>query len=258
MARLEGRKAFITGGAQGLGKCFAEMYVAEGATVTITDVQADAVQKTADEINAKYPGKVFAFAHDVTSKEEWETSLAGAADAMGGISVLVNNAGVGGGFANIENESWEMYRRVMDINLDAIFVGTQLAMPYLKDNQPGSILNISSVAGQRADANFLSYNVSKAGVRMISKSIALHCARSGYQITCNSIHPVFIRTDIIKPMTMMTGSEEEGEAKLARQIPMKRIGEPSDIGYMAVYLASDEAKFITGAEFNVDGGITAR
>ena len=258
MGRLNGKKAFITGGAQGLGKCFAEMFAAEGAQVTITDVQADAVRASAEEINAKYPGKAFAFTHDVTSKDEWATALAGAADAMGGISVLVNNAGIGGTFANIENETWEMYRKVMDINLDALFVGTQLAMPYLKDNQPGSIINISSVAGLRADANFLSYNVSKAGVRMITKSIALHCAKAGYQIICNSIHPVFVRTDIIKPMTTRTGNEAEGEAKLARQIPMKRIGEPSDIGHMAVYLASDEAKFVTGAKFNIDGGITAR
>ncbi|MCI5047287.1 MAG: SDR family oxidoreductase [Aquisalinus sp.] len=258
MGRLDGKKAFITGGAQGLGRCFAEMFAAEGASVAITDVQGDAVQNTAEEINQKHPGKAFAFTHDVTSKEEWETSLAGAADAMGGISVLVNNAGIGGALANIETETWEMYRKVMDIDLDAIFVGTQLAMPYLKDNQPGSIINISSIAGVRADGNFLSYNVAKAGVRMISKSIALHCARAGYQITCNSIHPVFTRTAIIEPMTLMTGSQEDGEAKLARQIPMKRIGEPSDIGYMAIYLASDESKFITGGEFMADGGMTAR
>ena len=184
MGRLDGKKAFITGGAQGLGRCFAEMFAAEGAAVAITDVQADEVRKTAEEINQAHPGKAFAFTHDVTSKEDWETSLAGAADAMGGISVLVNNAGIGGAWANIETETWEMYRKVMDIDLDAIFVGTQLAMPYLKDNQPGSIINISSIAGVRADGNFLSYNVAKAGVRMISKSIGLHCAKAGYQITC--------------------------------------------------------------------------
>lgn len=258
MARLQNKKAFITGGAQGLGECFAEMFLAQGASVAISDVQADKVAETASRLNDSYPGKVFAFGHDVTSREEWETALAGAADAMGGISVLVNNAGIGGQLANIENESWEMYRKVMDIDLDAIFIGTQLAMPYLKDSQPGAIINISSVAGIRAEGNFLSYNVAKAGVRMMSKSIALHCAKAGYQITCNSVHPVFTRTAIIEPMTHLAGSPEEGEAKLARQIPLKRIGEPQDIGHMAVYLASDEAKFITGTEFVADGGLTAR
>ncbi len=257
MGRLAGKKAFITGGAQGLGKCFAEMFAAEGAHVTITDVQADAVRQTAEEINGRYAGKAFAFTHDVTSRADWETALAGAADAMGGISVLVNNAGIGS-FGSVESETFETYRKVMDIDLDAIFVGTQLAMPHLKDSQPASIINISSVAGLRADGNFLSYNVAKAGVCMISKSIALHCAKAGYQITCNSIHPVFTRTAIIEAMTMASGDREAGEAKLARQIPMKRIGEPEDIGHMAVYLASDEAKFVTGTELVADGGLTAR
>ncbi len=257
MGRLAGKKAFITGGAQGLGKCFAEMFAREGAKVTITDVQADAVQATASELNDKFPGQAFAFAHDVTSKEQWETALSGAAEAMDGISVLVNNAGIGS-MGNIENESWEAYRKVMDIDLDAIFVGTQLAMPYLKDNQPASILNISSVAGIRAEGNFLAYNVAKAGVLMMSKSIAMHCAKAGYQITSNSIHPVFTKTAIIEPMTLARGDREAGEAKLSRQIPIGRLGEPEDIGYMAVYLASDEAKFITGGEFVADGGLTAR
>lgn len=256
MGRLEGKKAFITGGAQGLGLCFAQMFAAEGASVAITDVQGEAVQQAAVKINKAYPGKAFAFSHDVTDKEQWTSALAGAAAAMDGISVLVNNAGIGS-LGNIETESWEMYRKVMDIDLDALFIGTQLAMPYLKDHQPASIINISSVAGLRAEANFLAYNIAKAGVAMMTKSVALHCARSGYQVICNSIHPVFTRTAILDGMTSMATSPEEGEAKLARQIPMKRIGEPEDIGHMAVYLASDEAKFITGTNMCADGGIMA-
>ncbi len=254
--RLEGKKIFITGGAQGLGACFGRMCAEQGAMVALTDMQSEAVQATAAAINKDFPGKAFAFAHDVTSKEDWETSLAGAAKAMGGISVLINNAGIGS-WGNIETDSFEMYRKTMAVDLDAIFVGTQLAMPYLKENQPSSIINISSAAGLMADANFLAYNVAKAGVGMMSKSIALHCARSGYQITCNSVHPVFIRTAIIDPMVSMAKSKEEGEGKLAKQIPMKRIGEPEEVGHMIVYLASDESKFVTGSEMRVDGGITA-
>ncbi|MGV6801619.1 MAG: SDR family oxidoreductase [bacterium] len=256
MARLEGKKAFITGGAQGLGACFGKMFAAEGAQVVLTDIQADKVAATVDEINKDHPGCATGFGHDVTSKEDWESALANAADAMGGISVLVNNAGIGT-MGSIETETFENYRKVMTIDLDAIFIGTQLAMPYLKDNQPGSIINISSAAGLIADGNFLAYNTAKAGVRMMSKSIALHCAKAGYQITCNSVHPVFIRTAIIDGITALASSKEEGEERLARQIPMRRIGEPEEIGHAVVYLASDESKFVTAAEFKIDGGITA-
>ena len=126
------------------------------------------------------------------------------------------------------------------------------AMPYLKDNQPASIINISSISGMRADGNFIGYNAAKAAVWMMSKSMALHCARSKYDIRSNSVHPVFTRTPILDPMLDM-GSEE----KLVRQIPLKRLGEPEDVGYCVLYLASDESRFVTGSEFKIDGGITA-
>ena len=215
MGRVSGKKAFITGGAQGLGACFARMLADEGAKVTVTDVNAQGAADVAAKINEKHPGAAFSFSHDVTSKEEWETSLKGAADAMDGISILINNAGIGS-FGNIETESFENWRRVQDIDVDAIFVGTQLAMPYLKDNQPGSIINVSSVSGMRADGNFISYNAAKSAVWLMSKSIALHCARAGYDIRSNTIHPVFTRTPILDPM-LATGDE----SKLVRQIPLK-------------------------------------
>lgn len=255
MGRVDGKKAFITGGAQGLGACFARMLADEGAKVTVTDVNAKGAAETAAAINEKHPGAAFAFPHDVTSEEDWKTSLQDAAEAMGGISILINNAGIGS-YGNIETETYETWRRVQKIDVDAIFTGTQLAMPYLKENQPGSIINVSSVAGQRADANFLSYNAAKAAVLMMSKSIALHCAREGYDIRSNSVHPVFTRTPILGPMLGMGGPD--GEKKLVRQIPLKRLGEPEDIGYCILYLGSDESRFVTGAEFNIDGGITAR
>ncbi|MEE9329894.1 MAG: SDR family oxidoreductase [Parvularculaceae bacterium] len=254
--RLAGKKIFITGGAQGLGACFGRMCASEGAKVALTDIQGDAVQATAEAINQDYPGSAVAFSHDVTSKEQWQEALKGAAKTMDGISVLINNAGIGG-FGNIENETFELYRKTMAIDLDSIFIGTQLAMPYLKDNQPGSIINISSVAGLLADGNYIAYNTAKAGVLMMSKSIAIHCAKSGYKITCNSVHPVFTRTAIIEPMVQMAKSREEGEAKLARNIPMRRLGEPEEVGHMIVYLASNEAQYVTGTDMKIDGGIVA-
>ena len=256
MGRLAGKKIVITGGAQGLGACFAKMCLKEGAIVCLTDVQADKVAAEAKALDQLYPGKVFAEPHDVTDADQWKNVLEKANKAMGGISVLINNAGIGT-FGSIESESFDSYRKVMAIDLDSIFLGSQAALPYLKDNQPGAIINISSVAGLIADGNMVSYNTAKAGVAMMSKSIGVHCARSGYQITCNSVHPVFTRTPIIEPLVAMGGGGDEGEKKLARQIPMKRLGDPEDVGHMVVYLASDEARYVTASEFVVDGGITA-
>lgn len=257
MGRVAGKKAFITGGAQGLGACFAHMLADEGAKVAVTDINHEGAVKTAADINKKYPNTAFAFAHDVTSKADWETALGEADAAMGGISVLVNNAGIGT-FGNIETETIENWRRTYDIDVESIFVGTQLAMPYLKENQPGSIINISSAAGLIADGMMVSYNSAKAAVRMMSKSIGLHCAKSGLDIRCNSVHPVFTRTPIIDPLLHMAGGGDKAEEKLARQIPMRRLGEPEDVGYCVLYLASDESRFVTAAEFKIDGGITAQ
>jgi NAD(P)-dependent dehydrogenase (short-subunit alcohol dehydrogenase family) len=257
MGRVTGKKAFITGGAQGLGACFARMLADEGASVFLTDVNAAGAAERAAEINRRHPDKAFSLAHDVTKKDEWEKALAAAGDAMGGISVLINNAGIGG-WGSIETESEEGWRRTMDIDVDSIFIGTQLALPYLKDSQPASIINISSVAGLIAHGNMLSYNTAKAAVRMMSKSIALHCASSGYDIRCNSVHPVFTRTPIIDPLVALGGGGKQGEERLVRQIPLKRLGEPEDIGYAVLYLASDESRFVTAAELVIDGGITAQ
>ena len=257
MGRVSGKKAFITGGAQGLGACFARMLVEEGAKVAVSDINVDGAKETAAALNEKTPGSAVAIAHDVTKRDDWERALAEADDFMGGISVLINNAGIGTA-GNIETETYENWRRTQEIDVDSIFIGTQAAMPYLKDNQPGSIINISSVAGLIADGMMLSYNAAKSAVWMMSKSIALHCARSGYDIRCNSVHPVFTRTPIIDPLIDLGGGGETGEKKLVRQIPLQRLGEPEDVGYCILYLASDESRFVTASEFKIDGGITAQ
>lgn len=257
MGRVSGKKVFITGGAQGLGACFARMLAAEGAKVVVTDVNVAGAEKTAAQIDSKYPGAAAFCHHDVTKAEDWETALGMAAEFMGGISVLVNNAGVGG-WGNIETETLDGWRRTMDIDVESIFIGTQQAMPYLKESQPASIINISSVAGMIASGEMLAYNTAKAGVWMMTKSIALHCAKAGYDIRCNSVHPVFTRTPIIDPLVAMGGGGKGGEAKLSRQIPLQRLGEPEDVGYAVLYLASDESRFVTASEFKIDGGITAQ
>lgn len=257
MGRVDGKKAFITGGAQGLGEATARMFAREGAKVTVTDINGAGAEAVAASINEKHgAGTAFAYQHDVTDGDRWQEVLKGAYDAMGGLNVLVNNAGIGS-LGSVEDEDYETFKHVQTVDVDSIFLGCKYAIPMMRDHGLGSIINISSIAGIIASGNYVSYNTAKAAVRHISKSIALHCAKStGGQIRCNSVHPVFINTPILDRTKEMFG-EEEALAKLGRQIPLGKVGEPDDIAYAVLYLASDESKLVTGIELKVDGGISA-
>ncbi|KJS34721.1 MAG: 3-beta hydroxysteroid dehydrogenase [Hyphomonas sp. BRH_c22] len=255
MGRVQGKMAFVTGGAQGLGEAIGKMLAKEGAKVTLTDVNGTGAEKVATEINAAHgAGTAFAFQHDVTDEARWQEVLAAAHEAMGGLNVLVNNAGIGS-LGSVEDENYDMFKKVQTVDVDSIFLGCKYAIPLMRAHGLGSIINISSIAGIIASANYVSYNTAKAAVRHISKSIALHCAKGG-QIRCNSVHPVFINTPILDRTKEMFG-EEEALAKLGRQIPLGKVGEPDDIAYAVLYLASDESKLVTGIELKVDGGISA-
>ncbi|WP_374575260.1 SDR family oxidoreductase [Phenylobacterium sp.] len=254
--RVAGKKAFITGGAQGLGAAMGRRLAEEGAKVSLADINHEGAKKVAAEINAAQgEGTAFAFPLDVTKEDQWIYALEEADAAMGGISVLINNAGISRG-GDIETLSFEDWKLVMSVNVDSVFLGTKHALKYMRQNQPGSIINISSIAGLIAAHNSPVYNASKAGVWLLSKGIALHCAKQGLDIRSNSIHPTFIDTPILDRIRQQFG-KEKAEAKLARQIPLGHIGEPDDIANAAVYLASDESKFMTGAELKLDGGISA-
>lgn len=255
MGRVTGKKAFITGGAQGLGKASAMMLAKEGAIVTVADINEKGVRAVAEEINGKYPGQAFAVALDVTSESQWKESLAYADKAMGGINVLFNNAGIGGG-TTVEDTDFETWKRVQAVDLDSVFLGCKYAIPYMVPHAPGSIINTSSIAGLIAGHNMAAYNAAKAGVWLLSKSVALHCAKRGYRIRSNTIHPTFIDTPILDGMTRGM-SKEELVRKLAKQVPLGIIGDPDDVAHAVVYLASDESKFMTGAEIKLDGGISA-
>ncbi|MEO0883280.1 MAG: SDR family oxidoreductase [Pseudomonadota bacterium] len=256
MGRVSGKMALITGGAQGLGAASARMLAREGAKVTITDLNGDGAKTVAADINQEHgDGTAFSFAHDVASEAQWKQIVQDAHDAMGGLNVLVNNAGIGS-LGSVEDESYDVFRKVQEVDVDSIFLGCKYAIPLMREHGLGSIINISSIAGIIASGNYLSYNTAKAAVRHMSKSIALHCAKTGGQIRCNSVHPTFIDTPILDGVKQMFG-EEEGLAKLARQVPLGKVGEPDDIAYAVLYLASDESKFMTGAELKVDGGISA-
>jgi NAD(P)-dependent dehydrogenase (short-subunit alcohol dehydrogenase family) len=255
--RVAGKKVVVTGAAQGLGAGIARAVAAEGGKVALADINFVGAEKLAAELNTAYgSGIAFAFELDVTDEGQWIAALEAANRAMGGVSGLVNNAGIAGGKGGVEEMELAQFRRVMSINVDSVFLGAKHAIKYLAQNQPASIVNISSIAGLIASHNTPAYNASKAAVWLLSKNIALHCAKKKIDVRSNSIHPTFIDTPILDPLRGLFG-KEEAEAKLARQVPLGRIGEPKDVAMAALYLLSDESRFVTGAEIKVDGGISA-
>ena len=256
--RCEGKLALITGAAQGLGRAHATRLAEEGARVLCTDINGEGAGNTAASINETLgEGMAFSVQHDVTDPTAWEAAVESARENLGGLNVLVNNAGIGVG-GNIETCDFEDWKRCYSVNVDSIFHGCQKALPLMREHAPGSIVNISSIAGLIASDTMPAYNSSKAAVWMLSKSIALHCAKNNMQIRCNSIHPTFVDTPILDGTAKNHKIQKDVlMEKLARQIPLKFVGEPNDIANAVVYLASDESRFMTGAELKLDGGISA-
>ncbi|MBU1383629.1 MAG: glucose 1-dehydrogenase [Alphaproteobacteria bacterium] len=257
--RVAGKAALITGAAGGLGQAMAWMLAREGARVAVTDMNLEGARSLAEAINAEIPGVAFAFAHDVTEEADWVAVVDQAVAAMGGLSILINNAGIGGQLVWAEQDTLENWRRVQAVNVESIMLGCKHAMPHLRASGAASIINISSVAGLAAAPGMGAYNATKAAVWMYTKTVALEAAKAGWNVRCNSVHPVFIKTPILDPFVAMAGGDEGvAHEKLARGIPLKRIGEPDDVAWCALYLASDESKFVTGAEFKIDGGMLAQ
>ena len=258
--RVEGKIALVTGGAQGLGEAIGRMLAREGARVALSDLNLEKAEAVAAAINAAHPGRAIALRQDVTDEAGWVATIDAVVKAFGGLHVLVNNAGISGG-TTVTETPFELWKKVHEVDLDSVFLGCKYAIPAMartvKDTGlGGSIVNISSIAGIIAGHNTAAYNSAKAAVRHLSKSVALHCAKQQTGIRSNSVHPVFIKTPILDPLVDRLGAEE-AYAKLARQVPLGQIGEPDDIAYAVLFLASDESKMITGSEIKVDGGISA-
>jgi NAD(P)-dependent dehydrogenase (short-subunit alcohol dehydrogenase family) len=257
--RVAGKQALITGAAGGLGESMAWMLAREGAKVAVTDVNLPGARALADAINTEIPGSAFAFQHDVAKEDQWASVIDGAVEAMGGLSILVNNAGVGDGLTFVEQDTVASWQRQFEINLLSIMLGCKHAMPHLRASAPASIINISSIAGLAAAPGMGAYNATKAGVWMYTKTVALEAAKMEWNVRCNSVHPVFIKTPILDPFIALAGGDEaKAHERLSRGIPLKRIGEPDDVAYCVLYLASDESKFVTGTEFKIDGGMLAQ
>jgi 3(or 17)beta-hydroxysteroid dehydrogenase len=252
MGRLTGKFALVTGAASGIGRAAALMMAKEGARVAIADRNREGAKSVARELG----DRAFSIEMDVTRIEDWRNAVPAVEARFGSLNVLVHSAGVGG-IGTVEDTTPEEWRRVHAVNLDAVFYGTQVALPLMRRHPPGSIVILSSISGIVAARNLAAYNSSKAAVRHLSKSIALHCARQGYGIRCNSVHPTFIDTPMVEGMFASLGGPEAAKEKLGRQIPLGSIGEPNDIAHAIVYLASDESKLMTGAELVLDGGLSA-
>ncbi len=255
MGRVQGKTAIVTGGALGLGRASALMLAREGARVVVTDVLEGEGAQTRDAIVAAGGEAVFR-RQDVASEPDWIATIEAARDQYGGLDILVNNAGVALP-ASVEGTSLEQWRWLMSINLDGVFLGVKHAVPAMK-GKGGSIINLSSIEGLIGDPNLAAYNASKGGVRLLTKSAALHCARAGYRIRVNSIHPGYIWTPMVENYLAAQEDPKATRAALDQLHPVGHIGEPDDIAYGVVYLAADESKFVTGAEFVIDGGYTAQ
>ena len=255
MGRVKNKVAIITGAASGLGFAAARKLLEEGAKVILTDVNREVLDSMSERLSDFSKSQFQAIFHDVTQEESWIELINQTESDHGKINILVNSAGISLG-ADVVSTDFDIWKKVHQVNLDSVFLGCKYAVPAMGKYGHGSIINISSISGIVAGWNTAAYNSSKAGVRLLSKSVALFCAKKGYEVRCNSIHPAFVDTPILDPIKQVFGAEE-AVAKLARQIPMNKIGDTDDVSYAILYLASDESKFMTGSEIVLDGGLSA-
>ena len=249
MSELSGQVAIVTGGASGIGAAAASLLQAAGATVIVADIQ-DARDGAGRFIK-----------HDVASEESWKALLADVLERDGRLDIMINNAGISGGPGTIENTTVEAWRRVEAINSEGVFLGCKYAIEGMKKTgarkpaSKGSIVNVSSIAALIGSAGPTAYTASKGAVRLLSKSVALHCAEKKYDIRCNSVHPGGVDTAIFNPLWQAMG-HEQGKALIGAAHPIGHMAEPPDLGELLLWLASDRSAFVTGAEFVADGGMT--
>jgi len=258
MHRLSGKIALITGAAKGIGKATAELFCHEGAKVILTDIDDETGQAVADKLAG-----MAEYQHlDVADENKWQAVAEHVKEKYGRLDVLVNNAGIIGfdecsGPHDPENLDMESWRYVNSINSESVAMGCKYGIQLMKDSPAASIVNMSSRSGLVGIPGATPYAASKAAIRNHSKSVALYCAQQGYKIRCNSIHPGAILTPLWDAMVGTDAGREKAIAHISAGVPLGHMGEPDDVAYAALFLASDESKYITGIELNVDGGILA-
>lgn len=251
MADLEGKTALVTGGGSGIGRATACLLAEHGSVVLVGDVDEDGGRKTVEMIRQAGGEGVF-YEQDVSREERWKEILREVRRDDRTVDVLVNNAGVGtvDTLPDITMEDW---RQVMSVNVDGVFLGMKHCAPMMADHGGGSIVNISSVAGIRGAPGFTAYGASKGAVRTMTKDVAIEYAEQDVRV--NSVHPGLIETPILDEAKEIGLSLEE----MAREVhPLGKLGQPEDVAETVLFLASERARLITGAELVVDGGMTAR
>jgi NAD(P)-dependent dehydrogenase (short-subunit alcohol dehydrogenase family) len=258
--QVRGRVVFITGGASGIGKATAQQFAQTGARVVVSDVDP-AVEQLADELRTR-GAEALGLIHDVTDETAWTATLAATLERFGRLDVLVNNAGIALARPLVEMEL-AAWRRVMAVNLDGVFLGTKHAVEVMKrQGQGGVIVNMSSASGLVGSPMSSAYCASKGGVRLFTKAVAPECAADGIRV--NSVHPGAVRTPIWERadwwpgFAAQAGGTDAAWQALAAATPLGRLAEPEEDAGSDVYLASDDARFMTGGEFVLDGGYTAQ
>jgi 3(or 17)beta-hydroxysteroid dehydrogenase len=259
MNRVNNKVALVTGGGSGIGRASCCLLAQAGAKVFVTDINQMALDETV-EIIVSSGGLATGVHQDVTDEGRWDEVMSLLLDTYGKLDILVNNAGISGvGLPPIEEASLASFQKVTAINLDSVFLGTQKAVLAMKDSG-GSIINISSVMGIVGGAG-PAYNASKGGVRLLTKSVAVHCGTMGYNIRVNSVHPGYIWTPLVENIFEHVGvdnlTEDGFREMLTEKHPIGRLGVAEDIAKGVLFLASDDSSFMTGSELVIDGGYTA-
>jgi len=256
MGRVENKIAIVTGGAKGIGRSACRVLAEHGAGVAVTDVDEDKGRQVAEEIRS-WGAKARFWRLDVSSEDAVEAVFKEVSEHFGAINVLVNNAGISGANKPTHEISVQEWDRVMEVNIKGTFLCTKHAIAYMKQAGGGSIINLSSIYGIIGAPDMPPYHASKGAVRIMTKTNALLYAKEGIRV--NSIHPGYIWTPLVEALAEDSGQDAQDFRKqLADRHPIGHVGEPLDIAYGVLYLASEESKFVTGSELVIDGGYTAQ
>ena len=250
MSRVAGKVVLVSGAGSGIGRATATLLAKEGATVIVTDINRPGGLETVQQIggNARFEE------HDTAKETDWKRIIDGVLEREGALHGLVNNAGISGPFpATFETETVEQWQRMLSVNVQGVFLGCKYGVPAIRQSGGGSIVNTSSLAAFLGTPDLSAYGASKGAVRQFTKTVAIDCARKGYKVRCNSVHPGIILT----PMGNSVMPSDKARERARRRIPIGDFGAPEDIAYRILYLISDESRFVTGTELVIDGGMNA-